>query len=262
MLVALALVVGVALGAVLTRAVIPLIVLTSRATRPVPEVLVQLPFARVALLLAGLVVAPLVVTGVLVLRRGDAASSLRSLRVLHEQGVSEVGRRWTFTRRENEGDRRRIFARRKNEMGRRRIFARRDAERPVAPWIRTRLRAAPDAAVALALLVTATVCLAASFPRAVDRYEDAGLRRAVADATAPRTSVMVSAPPPALGATQGNASRPCVRPPCATGTPASWTWPSARWSPTPGSPRTASAPRNPSKRRRSGCRGRPGCPRR
>ncbi|WP_328496276.1 ABC transporter permease [Streptomyces sp. NBC_00414] len=85
-LVALALVVGVALGAVLTRAVIPLIVLTSRATRPVPEVLVQLPFARVALLLAGLVVAPLVVTGVLVLRRGDAASSLRSLRVLHEQG--------------------------------------------------------------------------------------------------------------------------------------------------------------------------------
>ncbi|WP_328499407.1 ABC transporter permease [Streptomyces sp. NBC_00414] len=88
-------------------------------------------------------------------------------------------------------------------MGRRRIFARRDAERPVAPWIRTRLRAAPDAAVALALLVTATVCLAASFPRAVDRYEDAGLRRAVADATAPRTSVMVSAPPPALGATQG-----------------------------------------------------------
>ncbi|WP_314415892.1 ABC transporter permease [Streptomyces sp. DSM 40484] len=85
-LVALALVVGVALGAVLTRAVIPLIVLTSRATRPVPEVLVELPLARVALLLAGLVVAPLIVTGVLVLRRGDSASSLRSLRSLHEQG--------------------------------------------------------------------------------------------------------------------------------------------------------------------------------
>ncbi|MFB9507917.1 FtsX-like permease family protein [Streptomyces aurantiacus] len=76
-------------------------------------------------------------------------------------------------------------------------------ERPVAPWIRTRLRAAPGAAVALALLVTASVCLAASFPRAVDRYEDAGLRRAVADATASRTSVQVSAPPPKLGATQG-----------------------------------------------------------
>ncbi|WP_307135992.1 FtsX-like permease family protein [Streptomyces aurantiacus] len=76
-------------------------------------------------------------------------------------------------------------------------------ERPVAPWIRTRLRAAPGAAVALALLVTASVCLAASFPRAVDRYEDAGLRRAVVDATASRTSVQVSAPPPKLGATQG-----------------------------------------------------------
>ncbi|WP_307133427.1 ABC transporter permease [Streptomyces aurantiacus] len=85
-LVALALVVGVALGAVLTRAVIPLIVLTSRATRPVPEVLVELPLAQVAFLLAALVVAPLIVTAVLVLRRGDAASSLRSLRVLHEQG--------------------------------------------------------------------------------------------------------------------------------------------------------------------------------
>ncbi|MFD0306813.1 FtsX-like permease family protein [Streptomyces sp. NPDC127119] len=85
-LVALALVVGVALGAVLTRAVVPLIVLTSRATRPVPEVLVELPLARVAFLLAGLVAAPLIVTGVLALRRGDSASSLRSLRVLHEQG--------------------------------------------------------------------------------------------------------------------------------------------------------------------------------
>ncbi|MFL1902915.1 FtsX-like permease family protein [Streptomyces tauricus] len=85
-LVALALVVGVALGAVLTRAVVPLIVLTSRATRPVPEVLVELPLARVAFLLAGLVVAPLIVTVVLVLRRGDSASSLRSLRSLHEQG--------------------------------------------------------------------------------------------------------------------------------------------------------------------------------
>ncbi|MGC5563110.1 FtsX-like permease family protein [Streptomyces sp. FR-108] len=91
--------------------------------------------------------------------------------------MSEVGRRWTFTRR--------------------------GAEPPVAPWIRTRLRAAPGAAVALALLVLATVCLAASFPRAVDRYEDAGLRRAVTDATALRTSVQMSAPPPSLGASQG-----------------------------------------------------------
>ena len=84
-LVALALVVGTALGAVLARAVIPLILLTARATRPVPEVLVQLPLARVAFLLASVVFAPLVVTGVLALRRGDAVASLRSLPSLHEQ---------------------------------------------------------------------------------------------------------------------------------------------------------------------------------
>jgi len=66
----------------------------------------------------------------------------------------------------------------------------------VAPWVRTRLRTAPGAAVALALLVMATACLAASFPRAVERYEDAGLRRAVVDATASRTSLQVSAPQP------------------------------------------------------------------
>ncbi|MEV2235102.1 FtsX-like permease family protein [Streptomyces phaeochromogenes] len=73
-------------------------------------------------------------------------------------------------------------------------FRRRD--HAVAPWIRTRLRTAPGAAVALALLVMATACLAAAFPRAVERYEDAGLRRAVVDATAPRTSLQVSAPQP------------------------------------------------------------------
>ncbi|WP_151481470.1 ABC transporter permease [Streptomyces albicerus] len=85
-LVALALVVGVALGAVLTRAVIPLIVLTSGAARPVPEVLVELPPGRVAFLLAAVVIAPLLVTGGLALRREDAAPSLRSMRSLHERG--------------------------------------------------------------------------------------------------------------------------------------------------------------------------------
>lgn len=59
----------------------------------------------------------------------------------------------------------------------------------MAPWVRTRLRAAPGAACALALLVALTSCLAAAFPRAVDRYEDAGLRRAVAEAPAERTTV-------------------------------------------------------------------------
>ncbi|MFC4471114.1 ABC transporter permease [Streptomyces xiangluensis] len=67
----------------------------------------------------------------------------------------------------------------------------------VAPWTRTRLRAAPGAAVALALLVALTASLAAVFPRAVDRYEDAGLRRAVEEATAQWTSVQLSAPQPA-----------------------------------------------------------------
>ncbi|MGW5124815.1 FtsX-like permease family protein [Streptomyces sp. NPDC004069] len=76
-LLALALVVGVALGTVLTRAVIPLIVLTGQATKPMPTVLVELPVARVALLLAAVAAAPLVVTAVLTLRRPDPALSLR-----------------------------------------------------------------------------------------------------------------------------------------------------------------------------------------
>ncbi|MFD5078034.1 FtsX-like permease family protein [Streptomyces sp. NPDC058371] len=70
--------------------------------------------------------------------------------------------------------------------------------RPVAPWTRTRLRAAPGAACALALLVALTACLAAAFPRAVDRYEDAGLRRAVDEATARRTAVQLFAPQPGI----------------------------------------------------------------
>ncbi|WP_445524533.1 FtsX-like permease family protein [Streptomyces cyslabdanicus] len=76
-LLALALAVGVALGTVLTRAVIPLIVLTGQATKPMPTVLVELPVARVALLLAAVAAAPLVVTAVLTLRRPDPALSLR-----------------------------------------------------------------------------------------------------------------------------------------------------------------------------------------
>ncbi|WP_078629218.1 FtsX-like permease family protein [Streptomyces sp. 142MFCol3.1] len=67
-----------------------------------------------------------------------------------------------------------------------------------APWVRTRLRAAPGVAVALALLVAVTACLAAAFPRAVDRYEDAGLRRLLDDATARQTTVQLYAPQPGL----------------------------------------------------------------
>ncbi|QFX86391.1 FtsX-like permease family protein [Streptomyces sp. SYP-A7193] len=64
-----------------------------------------------------------------------------------------------------------------------------------APWVRTRLRAAPGAAVALAVLVALTACLAAAFPRALDRYTDAGLRQAVERAPADVTGVLVSAAP-------------------------------------------------------------------
>jgi ABC-type antimicrobial peptide transport system permease subunit len=77
LLVALALVVGVALGSVLTRAVVPLIVLTGQATKPVPGVLVELPAAQVAVLLAAVAAAPLAVTAALALRRADPAVSLR-----------------------------------------------------------------------------------------------------------------------------------------------------------------------------------------
>ncbi|MFF4750001.1 FtsX-like permease family protein [Streptomyces sp. NPDC002514] len=76
-LVALALVVGVALGTVLTRAVLPLIVLTAEATRPVPALLVELPPERVAALLAAVAALPLLVTAALALRRTDPATSLR-----------------------------------------------------------------------------------------------------------------------------------------------------------------------------------------
>ena len=76
-LVALGLLVGVALGTVLTRAVIPLVVLTSEAARPVPRVLFELPLTRVAALLAAVTVAPLLVTAALAVRRADPATSLR-----------------------------------------------------------------------------------------------------------------------------------------------------------------------------------------
>lgn len=76
-LVGMALVVGVVLGAVLARAVIPLIMLTSRAARPVPEVLVELPAGRVAVLTAAVAVVPLLVTALLAVRRTDPVTSLR-----------------------------------------------------------------------------------------------------------------------------------------------------------------------------------------
>ncbi|MFJ3706987.1 FtsX-like permease family protein [Streptomyces sp. NBC_01267] len=76
-LLALALLVGLVLGTVLTRAVVPLIVLTGQAAQPVPRVLVELPAGRIALLLAGIVAVPLLVVAAIALRRGDPARDMR-----------------------------------------------------------------------------------------------------------------------------------------------------------------------------------------
>ncbi|WP_406385527.1 FtsX-like permease family protein [Streptomyces sp. NBC_01618] len=65
-----------------------------------------------------------------------------------------------------------------------------------APWVRTRLRSAPGASLALALLVAVTACLAAAFPRALERYEDAGLRRSVEQVSHSRSVVSLFAPAP------------------------------------------------------------------
>ncbi|UZI31204.1 ABC transporter permease [Streptomyces sp. VB1] len=76
-LIALALLIGVGIGTVLTRAVVPLIVLTGQADRPVPAVLVELPAGQVAALLAGVAALPLVIVASMALRRGDPAVTLR-----------------------------------------------------------------------------------------------------------------------------------------------------------------------------------------
>lgn len=78
LLITLAMVIGLSLGAVLTRAVVPLIVLTGQATQPVPGVLVHLPVRQVALLVAGVAAAPVLIVAALALRRGDPASALRA----------------------------------------------------------------------------------------------------------------------------------------------------------------------------------------
>lgn len=77
LLVGIGLLVGVALGTVLTRAVVPLVVLTGQAAQPVPRVLVELPPGHVALLLAGVAVLPLLIVAVIALRRTDPAVTLR-----------------------------------------------------------------------------------------------------------------------------------------------------------------------------------------
>jgi hypothetical protein len=68
---------GLGLGTVLTRAVVPLIVLTSDAARPVPPVLVELPVSSVALLLAGVAAPLLLITTASALRGAEPVAALR-----------------------------------------------------------------------------------------------------------------------------------------------------------------------------------------
>lgn len=77
MLVALALAVGTGLGVALTRAVLPLIVLTGEATRPVPDLLVEVPPLRVAMLLVAVAAVPVVVVVLLAVRQADPVRVLR-----------------------------------------------------------------------------------------------------------------------------------------------------------------------------------------
>jgi putative ABC transport system permease protein len=85
-------------------------------------------------------------------------------------------------------------------------------ERGVAPWVRTRLRTAPGAAVAFGVLVLVTAFLAAVLPRALDAYETKGLRQEIASAPPAATSVELSAPQPGLEIAQSSREK-AVRPP-------------------------------------------------
>lgn len=76
-LTAVALAAGVALGVLLTRLMVPLIVLTSDATRPVPPVAVLLPPGPIAVVAAAQLALPLVTVLAIGLRRGPEAAALR-----------------------------------------------------------------------------------------------------------------------------------------------------------------------------------------
>ncbi|MFJ4440358.1 FtsX-like permease family protein [Streptomyces sp. NPDC088923] len=70
---------GLALGVVLSRWLVPLTVLTARAARPVPGVLVEMPWGRALLLLVGVAALPLLAVAVLSRRRTRIADALRRL---------------------------------------------------------------------------------------------------------------------------------------------------------------------------------------
>ncbi|MFE4536074.1 FtsX-like permease family protein [Streptomyces scopuliridis] len=77
LLIGIGLLAGAVLGTLLTRAVVPLVVLTAQAAQPVPRVLVELPVSQVALFLAGVAAVPLLITAAIAVRRADPVGSLR-----------------------------------------------------------------------------------------------------------------------------------------------------------------------------------------
>ncbi|MBW5482652.1 hypothetical protein, partial [Streptomyces bambusae] len=68
-----------------------------------------------------------------------------------------------------------------------------------APWVRTRLRAAPLATVLGAALAFVAVLLAAALPRAQDRGADQALRSFLRASGPSDTSLLATAPPPVNG---------------------------------------------------------------
>lgn len=80
LLVLLSLAIGLALGVLLTRLVVPLIVLTGEASQPVPELLVRLPLGTLTLLLGAVLVVPVLVIVGTALRGADPVAALRTER--------------------------------------------------------------------------------------------------------------------------------------------------------------------------------------
>ncbi|MEU6343177.1 FtsX-like permease family protein [Streptomyces sp. NPDC046977] len=77
LLVVVAVAVGTVLGAVLTRLVVPLVVLTAGADSPVPAVRVELPSGSLLLLMVVVAVLPLLVVALMALRSTDPVQALR-----------------------------------------------------------------------------------------------------------------------------------------------------------------------------------------
>ncbi|MFG3054053.1 FtsX-like permease family protein [Kitasatospora sp. NPDC048239] len=69
--------VGLGLGALIVQLIVPLVVLTPAARRPVPEVLVDLPFGWAVLLAAAIAAVPLLSAFLIGRRRRDVAARLR-----------------------------------------------------------------------------------------------------------------------------------------------------------------------------------------